>query len=102
MKPLKTIVTAIVLSTITVFSFATHSDELTSPDKRISLGLTETEEVEFLSEMRQMLTSIQGILEGIGEEDRAKIIKSARYSGNRMANETPDSIKKKHQALSKK
>ncbi|MCK5918930.1 MAG: hypothetical protein KAG34_10905, partial [Cocleimonas sp.] len=28
-------------------------------------------------------------------EDRALIIKSARYSGNRMARATPDSIKKK-------
>ncbi len=78
-----------------IINFSALSNEVTSPDKRVSLGLTATEEVEFLSEMRQMLTSIQGILEGIGEEDRTKIIKSARYSGNRMANETPDSIKKK-------
>lgn len=81
--------------TLLIINFSALSNEVTSPDKRVSLDLTATEEVEFLSEMRQMLTSIQGILEGIGEEDRAKIIKSARYSGNRMANETPDSIKKK-------
>ena len=65
------------------------------PDKRISLGLTAEEKAEFLTEMRQMLTSIQGIMTGIGTEDRALIIKSARYSGNRMARATPDSIKKK-------
>ncbi len=42
-----------------------------------------------------MLTSIQGIMTGIGSKDRALIIKSARYSGNRMARDTLESIKKK-------
>ena len=42
-----------------------------------------------------MLTSIQGIISGIAEEDIEKIIKSARYSGNRMARATPASIKEK-------
>jgi hypothetical protein len=42
-----------------------------------------------------MLTSIQGIMQGIGSNNRELIIKSARYSGNRMARETPDSVKKK-------
>ena len=64
-------------------------------DQRISLGLTETEKIEFLSEMRQMLASIQGIISGIGENNPEKIIKSARYSGNRMARATPKSVKSK-------
>ncbi len=64
-------------------------------DNRINLHLTEIERVDFLSEMRQMLTSIQGIISGIAEEDIEKIIKSARYSGNRMARATPASIKEK-------
>ncbi len=64
-------------------------------DQRISLGLTETEKAEFLSEMRQMLTSIQGIISGIGENNPEKIIKAARYSGNRMARATPKSVKLK-------
>ena len=64
-------------------------------DKRISLGLTETEKAEFLSEMRQMLASIQGIISGIGENNPEKIIKAARYSGNRMARATPKSVKLK-------
>jgi len=70
-------------------------------DKRISLGLTAIEKAAFLSEMRQMLTSIQGIMTGLGTQDRALIIKSAKYSGNRMARETPDSVKKKTPALFK-
>lgn len=64
-------------------------------DKRISLGLTATEKAEFLSEMRQMLTSVQGVVAGIGAKDRELIIKSARYSGNRMARATPDSVRQK-------
>jgi len=64
-------------------------------DKRISLGLTAAEKAEFLSEMRQMLASVQGIVAGIGAEDRELIIKSARYSGNRMARATPDSVRQK-------
>ena len=54
--------------TLLIINFSALSNEVTSPDKRVSLDLTATEEVEFLSEMRQMLTSIQGILEGIGEK----------------------------------
>jgi hypothetical protein len=64
-------------------------------DQRISLGLTPAEKVEFLGEMRQMLASIQGIITGIGDENRELIIKSARYSGNRMARATPESVRKK-------
>ncbi|MEE9327637.1 MAG: hypothetical protein V3U71_10115 [Cocleimonas sp.] len=64
-------------------------------DNRTSLKLETFEKDSFLSEMRQMLTSIQGIMTGIGTNDRALIIKSARYSGNRMARDTLESIKKK-------
>ena len=82
---------------IGVFSGISFADEkkVESLDKRTSLGLTPSEEAEFLSEMRQMLSSIQGILTGIGSNDRELIIKSARYSGNRMARATPESVKKK-------
>ena len=57
--------------------------------------MTKSEKVALLSEMREMLISIQGIISGIGKEDREQIIKYARHSGNRMARETPASIKKK-------
>lgn len=42
-----------------------------------------------------MLTSIQGIMTGIGDGNRELIINSARYSGNRMARATPDSVRNK-------
>jgi hypothetical protein len=73
----------------------TKEDEIKHKDTRISLGFTASEKTVFLREMRQMLASIQGIMVGIGAEDRALIIKSAKYSGNRMARETPPSIKNK-------
>ena len=81
--------------TLILSSLAVCAVDLKNPDNRINLGFNQSEKAEFLSEMRQMLASIQGIIAGIGEDDREKIIKSARYSGNRMARETPESIKKK-------
>ena len=92
MKPIKTIATIIVLM---MFSLSVSSTEVDTPDKRISLNLTKVEEANFLGEMQQMLASIQGIMAGIGDNNRELIISSARSSGNKMARATPESIKKK-------
>ena len=90
------IIRTILLSlTMITFSFSVCAEDNKSMDNRINLKFTESEKAEFLTEMRQMLASIQGILIGIGENDRKQIIKSARYSGNRMARATPESIKRK-------
>jgi hypothetical protein len=64
-------------------------------DNRIDLGLTPDEQTEFLAEMRVMLASIQGILQGIGENDRERIAEAARQSGNRMARATPETMRAK-------
>ncbi len=64
-------------------------------DTRMSLGLTESESAVLRSEMREMLASIQGIITGIGAHDRDLIMRSARHSGNRMARNTPSSIREK-------
>jgi cytochrome c556 len=66
-----------------------------SLDNRIDLGLTAGERTEFLAEMRVMLASIQGILQGIGENDRERIAEAARQSGNRMARATPETMRAK-------
>ena len=71
---------------------ANDSDKL---DSRASLDLNPSEKAAFLSEMREMLSSIQKIMMGIGTENRELIIDAARYSGNRMARNTPESIKQK-------
>ena len=62
---------------------------------RIDLRFTPQERTEFLTEMRQMLASIQGIIGGIGAADRNRIAEFARLSGNRMARATPDSVREK-------
>lgn len=64
-------------------------------DPRQALGLTDAERIEFLAEMRQMLASVQGIVAGIGTEDREAIATAARLSGNRMARATPASVRAK-------
>ncbi|MBI1283086.1 MAG: hypothetical protein GC183_01965 [Thiobacillus sp.] len=92
MKQILTLVLSVSLLTSSASLFAGNSG---TGDTRISLGFTEEEKSGFLSEMRQMLVSIQGIVTGIGEADRQLIIRSARYSGNRMARDTPDSIRRK-------
>jgi hypothetical protein len=64
-------------------------------DNRISLGFTAEEKAIFYTEMQQMLGSIQGILVGIGEENREKIIEAAKRSGNIMPRNMAGSIQEK-------
>lgn len=66
-----------------------------SPDSRINLNLTPQERAVFLADMRGMLASIQGVMQGIGDSDRERIAAAARQSGNRMARATPASIRAK-------
>jgi len=72
-----------------------HADGSGMADTRINLKLTPEERVEFLAEMRQMLGSIQGVMQGIGDTDRERIASAARQSGNRMARATPASVRAK-------
>ena len=83
-----------VLSSLLFTAGATADQSVGKHDKRLSLVMSNADKAEFLSEMRQMLASIQGIVTGIGTEDRELIYKSAKYSGNRMARATPDSVRK--------
>lgn len=92
MKKHSTIILFLLLCLFTSVVSAENDSEI---DSRINLNFTESEKNEFLSEMRQMLASIQGIVSGIGREDRELIVRSARYSGNRMARNTPESIRQK-------
>ena len=64
-------------------------------DGRYNLGLTRAEQTAFLAEMRVMLGSVQGVVQGIAESDREAIERFARISGNRMARATPASIRAK-------
>jgi hypothetical protein len=77
-------------------AWATDSTGATQvADNRINLRFTPPEQAVFLAEMRTMLASVQGVVQGIGESDREAIAKFARISGNRMARATPASIRAK-------
>ena len=74
---------------------AEHAEGQVHVDNRINLNLTANERAEFLAEMRQMLASVQGVMQGIGESDRNRIAESSRLSGNRMARATPNTVRAK-------
>jgi len=65
------------------------------PDPRVNLGFTAEEKAVFLGDMRRMLGSVQQILRGISEQDREAIAAAAKASGNRMARNTPASVRAK-------
>jgi len=90
--------TVVIILTCLVFTLlgqAWAENKEVQVDQRISLQLTDAEKAILLSEMRQMLVSIQGVISGIGDNNPQAIIEAARPSGNRMARATPDSIHKK-------
>ena len=70
--------------------FCTAAD---AADGRYNLKLTPQERAVFLADMRKMLASVQGVMQGIGESDRVRIAAAARLSGNLMARATPASIR---------
>jgi hypothetical protein len=74
---------------------AEPSTESAVHDTRITLDLTPAERARFLAGMREMLGSVQGIVQGIGSDDRELIAKSAQASGNRMARATPEAERQK-------
>lgn len=82
----------LILAALAMSPAMTFGAEAAGIDGRTSLNMNPAEKSEFLSEMRQMLVSIQGIMTGIGNEDRQLIARSARASGNRLARSTPESL----------
>lgn len=74
-----------------IFCYATAQ----ANDDRLDLRFTTQERTVFLADMRNMLSSIQDILRGIGSGDRDLIAEAARRSGNRMSRATPASIRAK-------
>jgi len=92
---MKIIIKFVCILLITLNSLIVVAESDIKHDSRISLALTMQEKADFLTEMRQMLASIQGIVSGLGVADRTLIIDSARLSGNRMARATPESIRQK-------
>jgi len=85
---------ALSLSLLILAGGAAAAEKAEAQDGRTLLPMGEADKAYFLSEMRQMLASIQGVMTGIGTKDRALIYKSAKYSGNRMSRATPDSVRR--------
>lgn len=83
------------LLAMTLACTTSHADGVRPADARTNLNLTPEERAVFLADMRSMLASIQGIMQGVGESDRERIAAAARQSGNRMARATPASIRAK-------
>lgn len=84
----------LLLVSVTAFS-ADRPPASARHDPRYKLQLNPGERAEFLSEMRNMLASIQHILLGIGSSDRELIAEYARRSGNKMARATPPAVRAK-------
>lgn len=79
---------------LAVFALMASAPALAEPlDGRFNLRLTPQEQADFLAEMRVMLGSVQGIVQGIADEDREAIARFARLSGNRMARATPATVR---------
>lgn len=95
MLPLNRLSPGLAAVVLGVCSVASSGEPPTNMDPRINLGFTPQEQSEFLAEMRTMLASVQGIVQGIGQSDREAIARFARISGNRMARATPASVRAK-------
>lgn len=89
----QTALAALLTSTLSLPTGVVSASDDPSTDARTSLGLTAGERAEFLGEMRQMLASVQGVISGIAEGDRERIVVAAKVSGNRMARATPDAVR---------
>jgi hypothetical protein len=74
---------------------AAQANPVQDTDQRFNLGMTTQEQALFLAEMRHMLGSVQGVVQGIAKQDRQAIAAAAQISGNRMARATPASIRAK-------
>ncbi len=86
MKNLAIISIVLWVITIGVFAkfFITGSTEKSS-DNRTAVLLSPSERDLVLSEMRQLLKTVNGVIVGMSENDQAKMILSAEQSGMKMA-----------------
>ena len=83
---MKTLITTVL--TALLFSQSVQADN------RTVIEVNAQQRDALLSEMRQMLASSQKIIEGLTEDDMAKIEKSARTSGMKLGRATPKSLSK--------
>lgn len=64
-------------------------------DSRVIITLTEAEKAIVMEQMRQMLSSVQGITDGLAQGDSQAVLESASKSGPSMMQDLPSQIRMK-------
>ena len=88
-------ITAIGLWAVTVavaIWFFVAGRTVPSPDGRQAIVLSPDEKNLILTEMRTMLGSVQGVVDGIASKDMKRIAQAARQSGSAAAAQVPASL----------
>jgi len=87
--------TAIGLWVVTVVIaayFFVAGSTVSSPDGRQAIKLSADEKNLILAEMRTMLGSVQGVVDGIASKDMKRVAQAARQSGSAAAAQVPASL----------
>ena len=69
--------------------FFVAGNTVSSPDGRQAIVLSADEKNLILAEMRTMLGSVQGVVEGIANKDMQRVAQAARQSGSAVAAQVP-------------
>jgi hypothetical protein len=79
--------------TITVIAILfIRGQTITDSDGRTAILLNTDEKDLVLEEMRNMLSSVQGIVEGLSEQDLSRVANASRTSGSSMARQVPPAL----------
>jgi hypothetical protein len=65
---------------------------VSAPDGRQAIVLSADEKNLILTEMRTMLSSVQGVVDGIANKDMKRVAQAARQSGSAAAAQVPASL----------
>lgn len=81
------------LATIIVAAvFFVRGQTQLAPDGRQAIIMTEAEKNLVLTEMRTMLASVQGVVDGIANKDMKRIAQAGRQSGSAVAGQVPATL----------
>ncbi len=77
------------------YKFILSGEVVATADGREAIVLEPAERDKVLAEMREFLVSIQGITEGIANDDMASVVSAARPMGTAAQQGVPDSLVRK-------
>jgi hypothetical protein len=78
-----------VLAAIVVIVLFVRGQSYPAADGRRAIPVTDEERGVILTEMRGMLISLKGIVEGLGQKDRKRVIEAARSGGTATVQQAP-------------